>query len=37
MLAITYELSHLDADLRWIEEAGSRLADAKHALLGEQP
>lgn len=25
-LALTYELSHLDADLRWIEEAGERLA-----------
>lgn len=36
VLAITYELAHLDADLRWIEEAGARLADARHALLGEQ-
>lgn len=24
-LAISYELAHLDADLRWIEEAGERL------------
>ncbi len=24
-LAITYELTHLDADLRWIEEAGQQL------------
>jgi DNA-binding PadR family transcriptional regulator len=24
-LAITYELNHLDADLRWIEEAGHRI------------
>lgn len=24
-LALTYELTHLDADLRWIEEAGTRL------------
>jgi DNA-binding PadR family transcriptional regulator len=24
-LAITYELNHLDADLRWIEEAGQRI------------
>lgn len=24
-LALTYELAHLDADLRWIEEAGARL------------
>jgi DNA-binding PadR family transcriptional regulator len=28
-LAITYELAHLDADLRWIEEAGSRLEDLR--------
>lgn len=28
-LAITYELTHLDADLRWIEEAGSRLEDLR--------
>lgn len=33
VLAITYELRHLDADLRWIEEAGSRL-DAARAALG---
>lgn len=26
-LAITYELAHLDADLRWIEEAGARLKE----------
>ena len=26
-LAITYELAHLDADLRWIEEAGTRLEE----------
>ena len=25
LLAITYELAHLDADLRWIDEAGRRL------------
>lgn len=25
LLALTYELVHLDADLRWIEEAGGRL------------
>ncbi|MGD8148996.1 PadR family transcriptional regulator [Ornithinimicrobium sp. Y1694] len=31
-LAITYELTHLDADLRWIEEAGQRL-DAMRADL----
>jgi DNA-binding PadR family transcriptional regulator len=35
LLAITYELAHLDADLRWIEDAGKRLARAKSALLGE--
>jgi DNA-binding PadR family transcriptional regulator len=35
LLAITYELAHLDADLRWIEEAGARLDPAKHALLGD--
>lgn len=25
LLAITYELTHLEADLRWIEESGTRL------------
>jgi hypothetical protein len=25
LLALTFELNHLDADLRWIEEAGRRL------------
>lgn len=25
LLALTYELAHLDADLRWIEDAGRRL------------
>lgn len=25
LLALTYELAHLDADLRWIEESGRRL------------
>ncbi len=28
LLAITYELNHLDADLRWIEETGKRLEAA---------
>jgi DNA-binding PadR family transcriptional regulator len=28
-LAITYELVHLDADLRWIEEAGTRLEELR--------
>jgi DNA-binding PadR family transcriptional regulator len=35
LLAVTYELAHLDADLRWIEDAGLRLAAARHALRGE--
>jgi len=26
LLALTYELAHLDADLRWIEEAAGRIA-----------
>ena len=29
LLAITYELSHLDADLRWIDESGQRLQGAR--------
>ncbi|MGN6251539.1 MAG: PadR family transcriptional regulator [Marmoricola sp.] len=29
LLAITYELAHLDADLAWIEQAGRRLHDEK--------
>ncbi|GAW50510.1 MULTISPECIES: PadR family transcriptional regulator [unclassified Nocardioides] len=28
-LAITYELVHLDADLRWIQEAGTRLEELR--------
>lgn len=36
LLALTYELTHLDADLRWIEEAGARL-DAARAALTEGP
>jgi DNA-binding PadR family transcriptional regulator len=36
LLAITYELAHLDADLKWIEEAGSRL-DAVRDVLARQP
>jgi DNA-binding PadR family transcriptional regulator len=35
VLAITYELDHLDADLRWIEEAGARLDAARQALTEE--
>jgi len=34
LLAITYELAHLDADLRWIEDAGARL-DVVRATLTE--
>jgi DNA-binding PadR family transcriptional regulator len=26
LLAVTFELAHLDADLRWIDESGQRLA-----------
>jgi DNA-binding PadR family transcriptional regulator len=26
LLAVTYELAHLDADLRWIEQAGKRIS-----------
>lgn len=33
VLSVTYELVHLDADLRWIEESGQRL-DALRAELG---
>lgn len=29
LLAVTYEITHLDADLRWIEESGARLARIK--------
>ncbi len=32
LLAITFELNHLDADLKWIEEAGSRLADLRRQV-----
>ncbi len=32
LLAMTYELNHLDADLRWIEEAGSRLDALREGL-----
>lgn len=26
LLAVTYEITHLDADLRWIEQSGARMA-----------
>lgn len=29
LLAVTYEIAHLDADLRWIEESGARLRSAQ--------
>lgn len=32
LLAVTYELAHLDADLRWIAEAGARLEQMKGEL-----
>jgi DNA-binding PadR family transcriptional regulator len=34
LLALTHELAHLDADLRWIEEAGNRLDDVRMELKG---
>lgn len=34
LLAVTYELVHLDADLRWIEESGARLATTRAELSG---
>ncbi len=35
LLAITFELNHLDADLRWIEEAGRRLDDLRRHIVEE--
>lgn len=32
LLAVTYELDHLDADLRWIAESGARLNTLKEQL-----
>jgi len=37
LLAATYELAHLDADLRWIEEAGARIDDLRDELTGDAP
>lgn len=34
LLALTYEITHLDADLRWIEESGARLARSKGKVGG---
>lgn len=33
LLALDYELTHMDADLRWIEEAGDRLEALRERLL----
>ncbi|TDC57040.1 PadR family transcriptional regulator [Jiangella ureilytica] len=33
LLAVTYELAHLDADLRWIEESGARLGAVREQLV----
>ena len=35
LLSVTYELTHLDADLRWIEQSGARLAQMRSAKGGE--
>lgn len=34
LLAITFELNHLDADLSWIDEAGRRLDDLRNDIVG---
>ena len=34
VLAVTYELAHLDADLRWIEDSGKRLEQLRTAFGG---
>jgi DNA-binding PadR family transcriptional regulator len=34
LLAVTYELAHLDADLRWIEQSGARLDNIRTDLEG---
>ena len=36
LLAIIFELNHLDADLRWIEEAGRRLDELRGHVVEEQ-
>jgi DNA-binding PadR family transcriptional regulator len=33
LLAITFELNHLDADLRWIDEAGRRLDELRSDIV----
>jgi DNA-binding PadR family transcriptional regulator len=35
LLAVTYELAHLDADLRWIEQSGARLDKIRTQLEGD--
>jgi len=35
LLAVTYEIAHLDADLRWIEDSGARIGDVRRALREE--
>jgi DNA-binding PadR family transcriptional regulator len=35
LLAVTYELAHLDADLRWIEQSGARLDQVRADLGGD--
>ena len=35
LLSVTYELTHLDADLRWIEQSGARLASMRSEKGGE--
>lgn len=37
VLAISYELAHLDADLRWIEESRERLDTMPRGRAGGQP
>ena len=34
LLAVTYEIAHLDADLRWIAESGARVAAMAGAMTG---
>jgi DNA-binding PadR family transcriptional regulator len=36
LLALTYELAHLDADLRWIEEAGGRIDQLRDELTKDR-
>ncbi len=36
VLSVTYELAHLDADLRWIEESGRRLGAMRAEIGGSR-